>query len=219
MDNFINETKTYIDSGEVSTISLDTALKIKKINSLGFLTDSSQEGMNKKQPLFYVAGDKKGTPIVKNGHKATLYIMKQRAYCSGFIQDEIICKFNKILHKMIKMIIYPSNEIVPLTTEYVEYEDGSVDDDVFTTTPVVNEEDIAQIRLDLGIKGHTYICIYDENYEDSNLFDLIIDALTEKYCSIMGGLGPIRRRTHNRKRRVHRTVKHRLKSITKSNIR
>lgn len=145
----INGFLKFTSHTEASSIGMKAAQQIKKLNDLGFITSNSQEGIyDEVENPKYAYGENKGQRVRSEaGSPAVKSIVSERAYCEGFIRNELLEDFyNKLkeCNPMAELLIYPDEKMerVNLTKEYIKYEDGTEYRDDLTNSPEMLLEEI-----------------------------------------------------------------------------
>jgi len=131
-------------------IAVKSAYCIQEINDLGFITIESQEGILRKtvNPV-HLYGVEKGKRYKKqDGVNQTLEIYTERAFCEGFIKNELLDVFKKEMtdiNKNIQIITKPySGEQINLTTTFRKYQDGKT---VLNRHTNLNETTDEELRM------------------------------------------------------------------------
>ena len=223
INGFLKYTAKAIKNRTAASIDVKAAQQIQKLNSLGFITVDSQEGIHdeEKNPTYHY-GKEKGQPLRnKEGSPALVAINSERAYCDGFILTTLLDTFEsqlKACNPNVIVLRYPrQGDRVNLTKEYIQYEDGSEYKDDFTNSPEYTAEDLQEYVINTllsGTSSHyigpplplfpvdlskwTYILTIDMEYghhalTEDGLFTCIHTALTATLKTVKGGLRKTRK--------------------------
>lgn len=223
INGFLKYTAKAIKNGGISSIDVKAAQQIQKLNSLGFITVDSQEGIHDetKNPIYHY-GEQKGQPLRnKEGSLAVLASNSERAYCDGFILTSLLDTFEaqlKACNSNVIVLRYPRQGArINLTKAYIQYEDGSEYKDDFTNSPEYTAEDLQEYVINVLLSGTssyyigpplplfpvdlskwTYILTIDMEYghhalAENGLFTCIQTALTTTLKTVKGGLRKTRK--------------------------
>lgn len=122
----------------VGSLEPPAAKQIVKLNRYGFVTIDSQEGLHTetKNPTESCDEERLGEPLTVDGSKVILEVYSERAYCDGFIRNEILHQFTQFLkaqNRNLEVIEHPYNgSLIVLTTQNFQCEDGNNHDNIFT---------------------------------------------------------------------------------------
>lgn len=125
IDGFLRATRANFE--KFSSLKPEAAEFIKKLNNLGFVTFDSQEGIHRetKDPTERY-GKNKGMSQSFNDSKVILETYSERAYCDGFIRNDVLNLFKKFLKsESQKVVEHPYNGITIVLTKYFKCEDGN----------------------------------------------------------------------------------------------
>jgi hypothetical protein len=139
-----------------------------EINKLGCITLDSQSGVctNTENPV-YITGEKKGNPIVRDdGVRMTLLREQQRAYLEGLLPKKLFYPVAEKIKKkyggqfgIVKLGERGTTlqgKDIPLTTYYIEYEDGEIEKGVHSIVPDYSDIDSEYKYINIVLQSAGY---------------------------------------------------------------